>query len=129
LVPPTESLQILYNKYGTAYRWYMYQGPQGIPVNPCGDTRFKLIAHAVPEVRIPHSFEDPPFPSAGYKWPVSIPPLVDCRYESDPKGESAGSLLCGDRSLIYPFLSDPGRAEATILCQDGQFKRAWYVEY
>ncbi|KAH7075074.1 hypothetical protein FB567DRAFT_583482 [Paraphoma chrysanthemicola] len=126
-VPPTDSLQIFYNKYGSAYRWYMFQGPRGIAVNPCGDTRFKMIVQAVPDIHNPPSFENPPFPSRGYRWNVQIPPLTDCRYESDPKGESAGQLRCA--GLIYDFLPDPGRGEPAILCQEGGFKRAWYVEY
>ncbi|KAH7064394.1 hypothetical protein BKA63DRAFT_172745 [Paraphoma chrysanthemicola] len=125
------SLQLLFYKNGNAYGWRMWQGPAGVSVNPCGDSRFTIPARSGGwETHRPLSLNNPPSPRAGFDWPVKIEPLHNCRYESDSKAMTGGLLVCGDRSLIYDFYVDPNwYGHGIIDCGDLQFHRGFYVDY
>jgi hypothetical protein len=131
------SIQIVFRQVDDKFGWTVFQGPVGIAANPCGDNRFvqPKSSWGAFETRRPISINNPPFPHAGLKWSFEIPPLKDCRYESDPKDESPGWLICGDKSLIYDFSKDPSwDRDGVIECPKigpiiGTYHRAWYVEY
>jgi|TARA_R110002003_G_scaffold805_8_gene21498 hypothetical protein len=100
-----------------------------VSVNPCRDTRFKQIVRGAYETHRPLSINNPPYPRAGFKWPIKIEPLTDCRYESHAQAKSPGLLLCGDY-MIYDVLADPAWYSGGVInCGDSQFHRAWYVDY
>jgi hypothetical protein len=129
----TEYLQILLRFYKgpeseAIFEWFMFQGPRGVAVNPCGDGRFRKIVDGVRLTKNPDNWYAPPFPEAGLGWPVSIPPLKDCRYESSPRGDNPGQLKCGNY-MIYDLLSDPERGQGTKQCGPYDWHSAWYVEY
>jgi hypothetical protein len=74
LGPYPNSVQILLRRIpGNYFTWEMWQGPQGVAVNPCGDTRFKSIT---PDSVYFHRNEDywhaPSVPRA-VSWRLSLP--------------------------------------------------------
>ncbi|KAF2029950.1 hypothetical protein EK21DRAFT_66679, partial [Setomelanomma holmii] len=124
------SIQILWEKWGNSYGWAGWQGPQGVPVWPCNDSRFKRIISGAYETHRPQAIINPPYPKAGFNWPVEIGDWKDCRIETD--GKSPGLLLCGNPwSLNYDVLADPGwYMDGIMRCPDGhEYHRAWYVDY
>jgi hypothetical protein len=129
------SLQILFREYNGYFSWYMYQGPFGMPVNPCGDSRFSIIVGNFRETRKGLSLMEPPMVGDGTKWYVNtIEGWSDrdqCLYQaaaSDP-----GHLVCGD-FFDYPVSKDAGYYSKPLRCvrgkwDDGTYHRAWVVEY
>jgi hypothetical protein len=71
------SLQILFREHQGYFSWYMYQGPQGIPVNPCGDNRFAIITGNYRENRKGLSLMEPPMVGEGTKWYINT--MDGCR--------------------------------------------------
>jgi hypothetical protein len=129
------SLQILFREYNGYFSWYMYQGPFGVPVNPCGDQRFRIIVNNFRETRKGLSLMEPPMVGDGTKWYVnSIEGWSDrgqCRYEA--AANDPGHLVCGD-FFDYPVSKDAGYDSKPIRCArgkwaDGTYHRAWVVEF
>jgi hypothetical protein len=111
---PKHSIQILVRGTGSKQlSWVAFLGPQGVAVNPCGDTHlwaFAAETFSEEDLKGSTDIDHPPQISAGHKWPVHIEGEHDCRYDST---NGAGELLCGDY-LAYPFADDPGKGEATM---------------
>tara|TARA_R110002003_G_scaffold244_20_gene17586 strand:- start:4276 stop:5748 length:1473 start_codon:yes stop_codon:yes gene_type:complete len=124
----TESIQLIFFKYGDYFAWIGYQGPQGIAVNPCGDTRFKVFANAVHELHHGKSVDDVPYPSKGHRWPLKLDGQTDCRYESEENGP--GSLKCGNYMTV-PLVADRQKDDKTVKCPNGGFEvhRAWSADF
>jgi hypothetical protein len=130
------SIQILFREYDGYMSWFVYQGPFGIAVNPCGDNRFAMIVKNHREKRnIKNlSLMEPPYVAEGTKWNVELEGWADpgqCRYES--ASDDPGHLVCGD-FFDYPVSKDAGYYRKNINCArgkwpDGTYHRAWVVEY
>lgn len=62
--PYPYSLQIQVEEVDTKYYvWDIFQGPSGVAVNPCGDTRFEKVYHGEPgwHTNKP-DMDSPPYP-------------------------------------------------------------------
>ncbi|KAH7075076.1 hypothetical protein FB567DRAFT_553354 [Paraphoma chrysanthemicola] len=134
----TRSYQLLlHGEAPLKWYWNMWEGPQGVAVNPCNpQAEFKKVVHRSPFIGgggpDGGSIKNPPFPIAGGNnkiyWSLPNEYFKNCRYESDSTGDSAGTLRCA--GLIYDFLPDPQRKDNEIDCgKDGRYGRAFMVEY
>jgi hypothetical protein len=134
------SFQILFGRYQEVYKWYLFQGPQGIAVNPCDYApQFKRVT-TEDDRRSGLSLDKPPFVGAGKTWHVDIEGWSDkgdCRFEGQD-GEM-GHFVCGEPGrefLDFPVSKDAGYDEGTFACwQRGKgrsrhyYHRAWVLEY
>ncbi|KAH6342924.1 hypothetical protein HBI37_091310 [Parastagonospora nodorum] len=133
------SIQILFSEHRGYFSWYVFKGPWGIAVSPCGKReKFKLSAEDMREPR-PHkdlSLMNPPRIPAGANWQIEIEGWSDddrCWIAGDKDG--AGSLKCGNPPFLdYPIMPDPGNTNGIIRCLNGDmvglaFHRAWNVEW
>jgi hypothetical protein len=129
------SIQILFREHQGYFSWYMYQGPQGVPVNPCGDNRFILITGNSRDNRKGLSLMEPPMVGAGTKWYINTmdgwSDRGQCFYES--AADDPGHVMCGD-FFDFPVSKDVGYYSKPIRCaggkwSDGTYHRAWAVEY
>jgi hypothetical protein len=129
------SLQILFREHQGYFSWYMYQGPQGVPVNPCGDNRFAIITRNYRENRKGLSLMEPPMVGEGTKWYINTmdgwSDRDQCFYEA--AADDPGHLVCGD-FFDFPVSKDAGYYSKPIRCAggkwaDGTYHRAWAVEY
>jgi hypothetical protein len=104
------------------------QGPQGIAVNPCGDTWFKVFANTVHELHHGKSVVNVPSLSKGHRWPLKLEGQTDCRYESGENGP--GSLKCGNYMTV-PLVPDRQKGDKTTKCANGGFEvhRAWSTDF
>ncbi|KAL6711689.1 hypothetical protein ACN47E_004623 [Coniothyrium glycines] len=127
----THSIQLLFMIYGRAHArwWYVFGGPQGVAVNPCGDKRFREIYHANAfdfEDKNSHIYK-------GARWPIKIGKTKDCFIVGDPG--YPGQIRCGENSLILDLAKDPQYSDPPIWCWDDRhkrryyFERAWFVEW
>ncbi|KAI4651191.1 uncharacterized protein J4E79_009390 [Alternaria viburni] len=135
----THSIQILLAGYGASKWWQIYQGPLGVPVKLCvDDGRFKDAV--IDEEKFEKdmyqndaNIHDPPYVTAGKKWPLKIDGEEDCSFESS--ANSPGFLKCGG-GLELDFAADPQKGDKTVTCgavqgrlDNVRLHRAWYVEY
>lgn len=127
----TGSIQILLREWNGYFSWFMYHGPYGFAVVPCGDKKFTLVKENVRDDRKGLSLVDPPFVGPGQIWNVDIPGWWDCRFESPKDGP--GFLKCTD-ALIYDF-QRTFREGKIMRCTsrldewpNGSYHHAWVVE-
>jgi hypothetical protein len=133
------SIQILFAEHRGYFSWYVFKGPWGIAVSPCGRReKFKLSAEDMREPRLHKdlSLMNPPTIPAGADWQIEIEGWSDhdrCRIAGDKDG--AGSLKCGNPPFLdYPIMPDPSNTNGLIRCLNGDmvglaFHRAWNVEW
>ncbi|KAG9193690.1 hypothetical protein G6011_03725 [Alternaria panax] len=87
------------------YVWTIFQGPSGVAVNPCGDSRFERVYHGVKGYyMVDMDMNNPPYvrnyePFAPYfDWQIDYRDHDDCLYHSYDR--SAGKFTCGDEYII-----------------------------
>lgn len=125
------SIQIALREFNGYFSWFVYHGPYGFAVNPCGDSKFTLVHRNIKDSRSGLSLVKPPYVESGRIWKVDIPGWWDCRFASAKDGP--GALKCSN-ALIYDFGPEPFPSNI-IRChrKDGwpnsSYHRAWVVEY
>ncbi|CAI9628923.1 unnamed protein product [Alternaria burnsii] len=130
------SLQLLLSVAGVhQYRWFIYQGPQGIAVDPCQDhdgqmpAEFKRVFYGSMFQDEDDAINHPPFPDRKVYTKIEYSNYDDCKYIGT--GIDAGQFRCGDHYII-DCAKDPGYDEATMKCDDDQlpkFHRGYYCEF
>ncbi|CAG5159064.1 uncharacterized protein ALTATR162_LOCUS5394 [Alternaria atra] len=115
------------------YVWTIFQGPSGVAVNPCGDSRFERVYHGAegyymadmdmnnpPNVR---NYE--PFPPY-FDWRIDYRGHDDCLYHSDVR--SASKFTCGDEYII-DCAKDTRYGQQVSCGKYPHFSAAWVCEF
>ncbi|KAI4636284.1 uncharacterized protein J4E88_005105 [Alternaria novae-zelandiae] len=133
--PYPYSLQIQVEEVDTKYYvWDIFQGPSGVAVNPCGDTRFEKVYHGEPgwHTNKP-DMDSPPYPQnylpfvPEFEVPIEYGNRGDCAYHAT--GKDAGQFRCGDYYII-DCAKDP-RYGQQVSCGNPRprYAVAWYCEF
>ncbi|KAI4682216.1 uncharacterized protein J4E88_005106 [Alternaria novae-zelandiae] len=128
--PYPYSLQLILSKFPVRrYNWFIFQGPQGIAVDPCldpkDDPNFERVYFGRELAGEEDDIAHPPFP------PLSV--YADIEYSEDchyiGSGVDAGQFRCGDYYII-DCAKDPRYNEATFRCPDGrEYHRGYNCEF
>lgn len=116
----TRSVQIHLRKLRYRYSWFVYDGPQGIPVDPCNSSKnsFNMVAFDLLENNKNVIIDNPPYPgsvSSGRKFRLGKQAKPLCELVFD--GSSPGKLKCDD-GFEGAFTFDRSWGHGVIMCKD-----------